>query len=231
MSQLTPPSTAKYQSGQPAFGTDVLGDLNTIYTDYNGGITDYNINASAAIANAKLAQITTAGKVSGAALTSLTSVPSGAGIIPVANIDTGTIASKIVILDGFAKLPAVDGSALTAIGTTWADYFSTSTIVGWAATPTGFIRYKKIGSIVFVKYNIDGTSNATNATFTVPYAIAGGTNFGFGYAYDAGAVAEGIGIILITTGGSTITLKTPINSGWSATGNKNTQGEFFYETT
>ena len=79
MSQLVPPTTSKYQTGQPAFGTDVLGDLNTIYSDYNGGITNFNINASAAIADSKLNQITTSGKVSGTAITGLASLPGGAG--------------------------------------------------------------------------------------------------------------------------------------------------------
>jgi hypothetical protein len=133
MAQLTPPSTTKYQSGQPAFGTDVLGDLNTIYTDYNGGITDYNIAAGAAIATSKLAAITTAGKVSGAALTLLPNIPSGAGLIPVANIDTGTTANKIVILDGSAKLPAVDGSALTNVVATTNANTNGNQFGSWAA--------------------------------------------------------------------------------------------------
>jgi hypothetical protein len=80
-----------------------------------GGIVNDDVAADAAIVDTKLATISTASKVSGAALTSLTSVPAGAGKIPVANIDTGTTASKIVILDGNAKLPAVDGSALTGV--------------------------------------------------------------------------------------------------------------------
>ncbi len=96
-------------------------------------ITNDKISATANIADTKLAQITTASKVSGAALTSLASIPAGAGSIPVANIpdlaatkitsgtlssdrlDTGTTANKILKLDGDAKIPAVDGSLLTNI--------------------------------------------------------------------------------------------------------------------
>ncbi len=51
-----------------------------------GAIVNADINSSAAIVDTKLAQISTAGKVSGASLTSLASIPSGAGIIPVANL-------------------------------------------------------------------------------------------------------------------------------------------------
>ena len=54
--------------------------------------------------------------VGGSKFVSLSGIPSAAGKIPVANIDTGTTANKIVILDGSAKLPAVDGSQLTGIG-------------------------------------------------------------------------------------------------------------------
>lgn len=51
-------------------------------------ITNAMINSAAAIADSKLAQITTASKVSGAAITSLASVPAGAGVLPSANTPT-----------------------------------------------------------------------------------------------------------------------------------------------
>ena len=64
-------------------------NFDTIYSDYNGNITDANIASGAAISDAKLAQITTAGKVSGAAFTSINSTPSGAGALPTKNGGTG----------------------------------------------------------------------------------------------------------------------------------------------
>lgn len=51
-----------------------------------GSITNTEIDANAAIADTKLGTISTAGKVSGAALTSLASTPAGAGVIPSANL-------------------------------------------------------------------------------------------------------------------------------------------------
>jgi len=111
-------------NGQQADATPLMANLNTIVNDYNGNIQNVNIaalaaidyskinlsdsilnsdiNASASISSSKLATITTAGKVSGAALTSLASIPSGAGIIPAANltfptISTGTISHGAVI--------------------------------------------------------------------------------------------------------------------------------------
>jgi len=85
-------------------------------------IVNNDIASNAAIAGSKLATITTAGKVDGSAINNLANVPAGAGrlpsanlpsTIPVANIDTGTTANKIVKLDSNAKIPAVDGSLLT----------------------------------------------------------------------------------------------------------------------
>lgn len=68
-----------------------------IYNDYNGNITDANISASAAIANSKLAQIITASTVSGAALTTLNLVPSGAGALLAKNGGTGADMSAALI--------------------------------------------------------------------------------------------------------------------------------------
>lgn len=53
-----------------------------------GGILNADINASAAIVDTKLAQITTASKVSGTSITGLASLPSGAGVIPAVNLPT-----------------------------------------------------------------------------------------------------------------------------------------------
>lgn len=85
-------------------GLGVNHDNSTISTSTGrlavatGGITDTHINASAGIVDTKLAQITTAGKVSGAALTSLSSIPSGAGFIPTANLGSGIADSSTCLL-------------------------------------------------------------------------------------------------------------------------------------
>lgn len=51
----------------------------------------------------------------------------------------------------------------------WADYSATSTIVGWTSISSKAIYTKKIGKIVFVAFEITGTSNANSVTFTIPY--------------------------------------------------------------
>lgn len=52
----------------------------------DGVITNAHVNGAAAIVDTKLATISTAGKVSGAALTLLANIPSAAGLIPAANL-------------------------------------------------------------------------------------------------------------------------------------------------
>lgn len=54
------------------------------------GVANAHIAAAAAIADSKLATISTAGKVDGAALTGLANIPVGAGLIPAANVASGT---------------------------------------------------------------------------------------------------------------------------------------------
>lgn len=101
-------------------------NFSTIYSDYNGNITTANLSASAAVADTQLAQITTAGKVSGAALTSLSSTPSGAGVVPTANLGTGT-ANSTVMLSG-AQTYVNPGTIITGQLGSWASSSSTSVI-------------------------------------------------------------------------------------------------------
>jgi hypothetical protein len=54
-------------------------------------IVNADVSSTAAIADTKLDTIATAGKVSGAALTSLGSIPAGAGVIPIANMPSLTL--------------------------------------------------------------------------------------------------------------------------------------------
>ena len=63
-------------------------------TDAALQITNAKVAASAGIVDTKLATISTAGKVNGAAITGLASVPSGAGALPVANGGTAATSAS-----------------------------------------------------------------------------------------------------------------------------------------
>ena len=112
--------------------------FSTIYSEFNGSITDANISGSAAIAysklnltgniingdlsaslnlpDSKLAQITTASKVHGSSITGLASLPAGAGIVPVANLGTGASSTNFLRGDGtFATAGSVSLVSNTSI--------------------------------------------------------------------------------------------------------------------
>lgn len=149
--------------------------FSTIYADYNGFIDNNNIvsnaaiaysklnlatsivnadiGAAAAIVDTKLAQITTASKVSGAAITLLTSLPSGAGVIPVANLGSGTPTS--------AKFLRGDGAWTTISGSgnySFSAYHSTDQNTS-GTTPL---------NIAFDTEDFDTGSNFASNTFTCP---------------------------------------------------------------
>ena len=125
----------------------------------------------------------------------------------------------------------VNGVIISDTG--WIDYFALSTIVGWAASPTGKIMYKKVGSLVFVKFSIIGTSNATNATFTVPYTIKGDmdTYLPAGYTKDNGVAQTAPGCIRPGINAATVYLYKDLTTSvaWTNSGDKRIDGEFFYE--
>lgn len=91
-----------FSSGAVIVAAEHNSNFDTLYNLVNGSIDDANISASANIASSKLASITTAGKVSGAALTSLSSTPSGAGLLPVANL--GAIGTTTPAAGAFTTL-------------------------------------------------------------------------------------------------------------------------------
>ena len=114
MSLITTPNF--FVVGNPIIASQHNANFFNIVNDYDGNIDNSNISASAAIADTKIAAIVTAGKVSGAALTSLNSIPSGGGALPTKNGGT-----------------AVDFSA-TAQGNTL--YFSAAGVISALAPGT-----------------------------------------------------------------------------------------------
>lgn len=76
MATISKPNT--FSAGGTIVASEHNDNYDTIYNDYNGNITNANISGSAAIVDTKLAQITTASKVSLSALvTSDNFAPSG----------------------------------------------------------------------------------------------------------------------------------------------------------
>lgn len=112
------------------------------------------------IPNSQVSPITTANYVSGAALFSLSSTPSGAGIFPTANLPVGTTANKIVQFTSATKYPAVDGSLITNLdGSHLKNLASTPSLAG--VLPIANIATGTPDGTKFVRD--DGTLQAVSA--------------------------------------------------------------------
>lgn len=132
-----------FTTGGTIYAADHNTNDGTIWNDYNGNITNANISASAAIADTKLAQITTSAKVSGAALTSLSSTPSGAGVMPIANLASGTPDGTKFIRD--------DGALAVALT-------SVTGIIGAAVSKSDNTAYQAATDGFFIGVIVAGSS-------------------------------------------------------------------------
>jgi len=131
----------------------------------------------------------------------------------------------------FAGAMKVLGNVYTAA---WANYFSSSTVVGWTSYTHSAIYTKKIGKLVFVSFWIEGTSNSTSAHFTVPYtsvnteAYFGGTLV---TAIDNGVEKSIPCRMLLTPNTTRVDCQSDMGTGiWTASGTKRVMGSFWYET-
>ena len=79
-------------------------------------IVNADINSAAGIVDSKLAQIVTASKVSGAAVTLLTSVPAGAGLLPVANQARQTLFATTQVFSGTSPTTYTDLDLSAVVG-------------------------------------------------------------------------------------------------------------------
>lgn len=113
----------------------------------------------------------------------------------------------------------------------WTDYTDISTVVGWSSFTNKKIFYKKIGQLVFVKFYLEGTSNSTSATFTLPFAKDTGslTILQPCFAQDNGGAFDW-GTISLIDAASLVNLYPDLAlGGWTASGAKTCVGQFLYE--
>lgn len=133
-------------------------------------ITNEKVAAAAGIADTKLATISTAGKVSGAALSSLGSVPSGGGQLPIANGGTGQSTANAALNALLPSQTGNSGKALISGGTnaTWT-YPSSLTI---ASAATGDMLYYNGTAWVRLAAGTDGyylkAKGAASPEWTAP---------------------------------------------------------------
>tara|TARA_R100001530_G_scaffold129918_1_gene100510 strand:+ start:28 stop:579 length:552 start_codon:yes stop_codon:yes gene_type:complete len=142
---------------------------------------------------------------------------------------------------GSTALTVETGGDVTIKGDTfdaaYADYYSSPScsIVGWISLVAGRrqIYYKKMGTIVNVCCHLEGTSDATTVTFTVPYNFITTDYMSFMsqnvWCYDNGTADSGPGRFVMDS--NTNICKVYRGSGtWTASGTKIISGSFTYAT-
>jgi len=120
------------------------------------------------------------------------------------------------------------------------EYAATSTVVGWSSFTAGrkWIRYLLAGRRVYVYYHLEGPSNATTVSLTLPFtsfAGAGGYPAVYGhvgFSYDNTAYRTNPGVSVMSPNGATLTVQPEVNptTAWTASGTKIVAGEAWYES-
>lgn len=130
-------------------------------TDSALQVTNAKVSATAAIVDTKLAQITTASKVSGAAITLLTNLPSGAGRIPRVNTPLVSLDTPVTLADGAGSV--IDAST----GSFFTQSASADRTLGTPTNPTD-------GQKIIIRFY------ASSGARTLTLPVAGNGDFSFG---------------------------------------------------
>lgn len=152
-----------------------------------------------------------------------------------ANLDTQMIFGVRSNGSGFVDVVTIDGNSQDVYTVAYVDYGGTSTIVGWSGFTKQNIYYKKIGRTVHVWYDLDGTSNSTSTTFTVPYPAVNTIESMFPCrARDNNADQAAPGVAQVSANSNVITVYkdwTFSSTSWTASARKIVEGYICYQTT
>lgn len=116
--------------------------------------------------------------------------------------------------------------------TNWASW--TPTLVGWSGTPTTVARYTQIGKLVSCYVSIEGTSNSTSTSFTLPVSsnttsMNGNSTYPIARVRDNGTyITNQPGVIDINNGIVTVYKNSNLDA-WTASGTKTVIVQFFFE--
>lgn len=121
-----------------------------------------------------------------------------------------------------------------ATTTAWTDYTTSSTVTGWSSFTTKKIFYQDTGKIRTVWFYLEGTSNATTTSFTMPSAaINSGMDFeslSFKGRDNTIWFSYGPGLISMPANSATVNLySSNSGTGWTASGTKTAVGQFSYQ--
>jgi hypothetical protein len=130
------------------------------------------------------------------------------------------------------QLGVQDALNLKIDKTSWIDISTTSTIVGWSSFTSRFIFYKIIDGYCFIDFQLEGNSNSTTTTFTLPFSSQSGfTEFRpSGYNVNNGSVRENAGRIGIPNNTNLVVLWSSLNgTNYNASGIKASYGQISFK--
>lgn len=189
--------TYTFTAGTTIVASEHNTNFDTLYNLVNGNIDNANVKASAGIVDSKLAQITTAGKVSGAALTSLSSTPAGAGLLPSANITLPSGSAKQIV--NYQTGTSSTGTTVLPIDDTIPQNTEGDQYMSLAITPTSATNYLKIEVCIILAHNSgtgigaalfqDSTANALAASTDYASATGSPTSINFTHWMVAGTTS------------------------------------------
>ena len=144
-------------------------------TGVTTGIVNADIDSAAAIADSKLAQITTAAKVHGSSITAITSLPSGAGAIPIANLSASLDKKEVIFLidgAGSAITTGIKGDIRIPFAATitgaylFADQSGSIVVDLWKDTQANFPPTVADTITASAKPTLSTETNSSNTTLT-----------------------------------------------------------------
>lgn len=118
----------------------------------------------------------------------------------------------------------------------WTDYSATSTITGWSSFTTKLIFYKKVGKLVYVEFNLAGTSDSTSTSFTLPYTKVNSGSYALSpvSARDNGNNLTTPAMAFVNTNSSTANIYkdwSMAGTAWTASNEKVCWGSIIFEAT
>jgi len=152
--------------------------------------------------------------------------------------DLGATTTNSITANSFIKSGGTALQILTAngsvINTEWIDYSAISTIIGWSAYTTKTLKYVVIGKMLFVQYNILGTSNSSTTSFTLPFSSPASSiqQSNNNISVNNNTIYMGYGLIDVSSslvGFRYFTTAAAQTAVWTASGNKTVRGILILE--
>ncbi len=150
----------------------------------------------------------------------------------------GGTSNNLSLIHTGTETLTVNSTGVSIIGdvysTAWTTFGSSSTIIGWEdplATST-LINYKKVGNLVFIQFYLDGVSDTTAVTFTLPFTQVNTNGVELKVAIQVGdnGGATVVGLLVLAANSATANCFLDMaGTAWTASGNKRVQGQFWFE--